>query len=467
MISENQEQEWFESIVELIHHYMETNPTAPSEPEFHKTLEEALSEMMEQMLEDLKPKEYQVNQFFNQDNDKQDADMFESLEDVMEHALEYYFQTFMPCRSHSDTKILFDKTPDQLNLIEERIHYLLNKPQPKQRTDEWYETRYNLITASNAYKAFESQAMKNQLIYEKCQPIQQGKMAMGMTNVNTAFHWGQKYEPVAVMFYEHWYETQVGEFGCIQHDTYPFLGASPDGINVDPTSPRYGRLLEIKNIVNREMDGIPKKEYWIQMQLQMETCDLNECDFLEMRFVEYKDDEYQEEINTVFGLKRQFTYYYSAEKKFMMDGQSFNKTANDGFKGIIMYFANEQGNPFYQYMPLGINTYEQYVAWERDTLKQMEHENKTWIQNLFWKLEEFSCVLVERNRLWFQQNIGELEALWKIVQEERITGSEHRAPNKRDSRTPASTGSSSTDLVMNHCYLRVNKLSEAHQEPDT
>ena len=44
------------------------------------------------------------------------------------------------------------------------------------------------------------------------------------------------------------------------------LGASPDGINTDKTSQLYGRMLEIKNIVNREINGIPKSEYWIQMQ---------------------------------------------------------------------------------------------------------------------------------------------------------------------------------------------------------
>lgn len=67
------------------------------------------------------------------------------------------------------------------------------------------------------------------------------------------------------------------------------MGASPDGINVDVNSERYGRMLEIKNIVNREINGIPKKEYWVQMQMQMEVCDLDECDFLETKFVEYEN----------------------------------------------------------------------------------------------------------------------------------------------------------------------------------
>ena len=52
-----------------------------------------------------------------------------------------------------------------------KLKELKEAPQPAQRTKEWYAFRYNLITASNAYKAFESQAMQNQLIYEKCKPL--------------------------------------------------------------------------------------------------------------------------------------------------------------------------------------------------------------------------------------------------------------------------------------------------------
>ena len=107
-------------------------------------------------------------------------------------------------------------------------------------------------------------------------------------SIDSPLHWGQKYEPISIEFYKKLYNTEITDFGCIKHPQYPFIGASPDGINTDPTNLRYGRMLEIKNIVNREINGIPKTEYWIQMQLQMETCDLNECDFLETKFVEYE-----------------------------------------------------------------------------------------------------------------------------------------------------------------------------------
>jgi putative phage-type endonuclease len=210
-----------------------------------------------------------------------------------------------------------NKCQAKIKYLESQLEELRSKPQPTQRTEEWYKFRHNLITASNAYKAFENPSTLNQLIYEKCQPLNTQGDKFSFVNVDTTFHWGQKFEPVSVMYYENEYDTRVGDFGCIQHETYKFLGASPDGINDDPLRPqRFGRMLEIKNIVNREIDGIPKKEYWIQMQLQMETCDLNECDFLETRFKEYE-----------------------TEADFLNDGAGFTTTMKGEWKGVIMYFS--------------------------------------------------------------------------------------------------------------------------------
>lgn len=168
-----------------------------------------------------------------------------------------------------------------------------------------------------------------------------------MVNIKTPFHWGQKYEPLSVMLYENMYNTKVADFGCIQHDKYKFLGASPDGINVDMSSERYGRMLEIKNIVNREINGIPKKEYWIQMQMQMEVCDLNECDFLETKFVEY------ENANAFFN-------------ELPLDN---NKSVLNT-KGLILYFHHsKEAKPFYIYKPLNIVKKDDILKWEEDTIE--------------------------------------------------------------------------------------------------
>ena len=50
-------------------------------------------------------------------------------------------------------------------------------------------------------------------------------------------------------------------------------------------------MIEIKNIYNRDINGIPSEDYWIQMQIQLEVCDLEYCDFLECKLKEYDDEE--------------------------------------------------------------------------------------------------------------------------------------------------------------------------------
>ena len=208
---------------------------------------------------------------------------------------------------------------------------------------------------------------------------------------------------MSVLLYEYLYGTKIEDFGCIAHRKYSFLGASPDGIVVNKESDRFGRMLEIKNIVNREITGIPKKEYWIQMQLQMEVWDLNECDFLETKFTEYGDyTEYCEDV-----------------------------TRDNLSKGVIMYFSTSEGKPLYIYKPIEMHNLDEIEKWEEEVREQNETPNQIWIKNIYWKLEQMSCVLVLRNRHWFQQNIEEMQRIWNIILEERKTGYEHRGPNKR------------------------------------
>jgi putative phage-type endonuclease len=366
-----------ESALHLMIDYMNQHPTAISEPDFH-----------DEMLEEVQELFYIQFEHIMTDLVEQD------LDDILDDAFEMFITLFNLERS-ANTDIMQDSM--DTDKIAEKIAYIQSKPQPAQRTLEWYLFRYNLITASNAYKAFESQSIVNSLIYEKCQPMKQQSSETAV-NVNTTLHWGQKYEPLSVMFYEHTYKTKIADFGCIRHDTYKFLGASPDGINDDPESDRYGRALEIKNIVNREITGIPKKEYWVQMQLQMEVCDLDECDFLETKFVEYEDY------------------------------QAYSNDVTDKLKGFMMYFTTKDAKPFYVYKPLDLLESDE---WEQEMMDKHEEQGLIWIKNCYWKLDIVSCVLVTRNKQWFADNIGQLEKVWRTILEERITGYEHRAPKKR------------------------------------
>ena len=263
-----------------------------------------------------------------------------------------------------------------------------------------------------------------------------------MVNTNTPLHWGQKYEPLSILLYERNYNTKVEDFGCIAHSTYKFLGASPDGIIVDQNSDRFGRMLEIKNVVTREITGIPKKEYWVQMQLQMEVCDLNDCDFLETKFIEYPDTD----------------SFYNDSKIQENGVKKLTISADDKTKGIIMCFHTKEGKPFYSYKPLAIEKEEDITVWEESELEKYEASpyNYIFMKFIYWKLQVFSCVLVLRNREWFKNNIAQLEKVWKTIEEERITGYEHRAPNKKPKKETSKPLVRTNDTQ--GCLLKFNKI---------
>jgi hypothetical protein len=187
------------------------------------------------------------------------------------------------------------------------------------------------------------------------------------------------------------------------------LGASPDGINIDPTSPLFGRMLEIKNVVNRDITGTPIEEYWIQTQLQMHVCDCDECDFLETSFKEYED-----------------------EVAFLHDSSSdidseFNLTSSKTLKGVIAYFMKD-GKPFYEYAPLYL-TRTEYDKWCEEIIDK--NAGITWLKNIYWYLNQYSCVLIRKNDIWFESAIKKIENVWNTILIERETGYEHRAPKKR------------------------------------
>ena len=60
-----------------------------------------------------------------------------------------------------------------------------------------------------------------------------------------------------------------------------------------------------------------------------------------------------------------------------------------------------------------------------------QEQGLTWIQNIYWKLEILSCVLVLRNKLWFEYVIYDIRNFWKIIEYERENGFDHRKAKKR------------------------------------
>lgn len=413
------------TVQELACDYVDENVLQMIQPIFHETLTGYLAEVV---VSDW------INTGLFKDDESDQNNLYEFIETQID---DLYDQGILTPRSYKTSAIL--SSPD-IEALGQKILALQNTEQPEQRTQAWYEFRHSLISASSLSKCFGSDAQVNSLIYEKCKPFE--IRPDGPVNTDSPMHWGQKYEPLSVKLYELLYGTKVGEFGCIRHPIYDFIGASPDGINIDPLSERYGRMLEIKNIVNRELNGIPKSEYWVQMQIQMETCNLDECDFLETVFREYPDED---------------AFYQDVESR--------------DHKGIILHFVQRVSmgdinalvtinhSPRYEYMPLTDDLDKESIdKWIQEKRAEIRREWSLY-EVKYWYLEDYSCITVPRNRNWFKAALPKIQETWNTILKERDSGYEHRAAKKRVPKQDAIQVTHGGEESTNICILNMPKTN--------
>jgi hypothetical protein len=332
-----------------------------------------------------------------------DNDISFCLTELVEETILLFFSLIRKPRSYPGPHLT---TPRNKRDVQQQIQKLRDIPQPEQNTPDWFDFRWTRLTASAAWKALDTDAKKNELIYKKCKPIDKSKYMS--VNINSATHHGHKFEPVSTLFYENMFKTEIEEFGCIPDENNYEFGASPDGINVKRNNDRYGYLLEIKNPVSRKLTGIPKREYWVQMQFQMYVTGLFTCDFLETVFKEYDNED-----------------------AFEKDGE-FNKTSDDKPKGVIVCF-HDGTKPVYEYSPWNCSKIE-FEKWYDKIVE--ERNNLSWINNTYWYLAEYSCVTVPFNKEWFEEAKPHFKNIWKIIEKERQEGYDHRKPKKRSRKPP-------------------------------
>jgi putative phage-type endonuclease len=160
-----------------------------------------------------------------------------------------------------------------------RLAELLAAPGIAQRTEPWYAARRGLVTASDISSALGSAkyGTQKEFFKKKCGAESEQRAFCGGA---PPLKWGVMYEPVANAIYCARNRVEVHEFGLLAHRTVVHLGASPDGIN------ELGVMLEIKCPFSRKIDGVVPREYYHQIQGQLEVCGLDDCDYMECEFEE-------------------------------------------------------------------------------------------------------------------------------------------------------------------------------------
>lgn len=231
----------------------------------------------------------------------------------------------------------------------------INEKCPEQRTNPWYYQRYNMITASDVATALNSNRYQTSrdLLEKKCKsyeiPSHEGPM-------NLNIEWGVKFEPIAHEIYEDICKTDLYEFGLMSHPIYPWLGASPDGVRED------GIMVEIKCPRNRQLSLEIPYMYWIQMQIQMEVCNLYKCHYFDCKFVKCTEEEY---LNNL---------------------EHNKKNVNKIYTGLLQMEAGP----------------------------------------LYWQLDDYKLTTVDRDSKWFKNSLKELKIFWDNVKKIRKIPEENR-----------------------------------------
>lgn len=274
-----------------------------------------------------------------------------------------------------------------------RVEILRNKPQPAQRSPEWYKLRANMFTASSDIANILGRGYeKGPAVYKHLMLKKNGHDLKGFKG-NEATRWGQKYEDIICQVYCHRNETIVEEFGLIQHDKHTFIGASPDGIGV--SGKNAGIMLEIKCPFRRIITGIPKDYYLVQMLTQLEVCDLDFCDFCECTINEYKDEE-----------------------EFLADSilEDPNKTNMDLEKGIIGEYYNiyrpkdDPDNVKFCYPPLNLTPQQ-----KKDWIDEQSFAGYKFKRYIYWRIDVYSCVRVVRDHKWWEEAFPKIKKAWEDV----------------------------------------------------
>lgn len=271
--------------------------------------------------------------------------------------------------------------------MQEHLTKLINNNSGEQRTDDWHTRRSNMLTASDIYKglATATPSMKYDLIMSKLKP----RVQTGGGGVR-ALVWGTRLESVAkeIIIKETTTvsECKIVDLNCVQHPTYTFLGASPDGVLLcdDITNERYGRLVELKCPISRvfsETTPIPDS-YIHQMQLQLHCTNLTECEYIE----------------TAFKLLN-YANWADTESKY----KSFYAVHGD--TGQVKYKL--------------ITDSRDVATWRKE---EINNDPEMIWQLFYWVYVNHRNKLVKRDDEWLTSNIESLTEVWNTVLDHRKNG---------------------------------------------
>jgi hypothetical protein len=291
---------------------------------------------------------------------------------------------------------------------EETLAAFQTKPQVDQHSAEWYSQRRNRLTASEFWQILSGS--RGALLRSKVDPAfshdraTQAVVAVAQPDGEMqATCWGHRFESVVRRIYEEEIAgtgTVCDTLGRFTHHTVPWLSASPDGVVL--RGPLAGRLVEIKAPKTRQPGALVPDDYYVQMQVQMEVCDLDAVDFVEAQFAQRP------------------TFHYSLAatgQQPTLSDEDAAKIATATWKGRIEVYGHLDDIESWTYRYTApVNDLED-AAWLTPAPADLP-----LLESSVWWLTGWFPRTVLRNRTWWRA-IGwpEAQMFWMEVETSRLT----------------------------------------------
>ena len=275
------------------------------------------------------------------------------------------------------------KNWDIYTIRKEKLKKLKLLELPDQRSPEWYAMRKEMLTASSVASAIGKChfTTREELILSKIED----KPYVS----NPITEWGVKYEDIAILFYEELYNVKVLDFGLIPHPTFKAFGASPDGICDDTGNDAYvSRMVEIKCPPKRKFTKTCPPHYLMQVQGQLEVCDLDHCDFFQVKIEDYEN--YDDYVKDIF-----------VDDDIILPGRTYLNYP----KGVTVSYR-KKGELKLTYLYPSLNmTNEGYNDWIKEKKIEIINNGDEYVESKWWKITRFECTLIKRDYNWWNENV--------------------------------------------------------------
>ena len=322
----------------------------------------------------------------------------------------------------------------------EKIKYLDSIPIVEQRSEEWFNQRNNLLSASSIYKVLGSVNDINTIVKEKI-GIKKPFIQCAATIHGTVF------EEVSQKLYELRNGLILKEYGCIPHRQLNFIGASPDGLvhdipninmyTIDFDDPNlilhtsvtiealshFGKLIEIKNPFSRVITNKIPPHYDKQMILQEEVCGIPSCDYLETNYNFY--DSLDDFMSDKFEFDLTKDLSIEEENKYIKNENIplTNLTKEGIEKGILIQFkkSDTSGHKFIGevYDMKKSYTKDNIEKWIKNTIIEKQKEDFLLDKQFLWSIKTYNIKEHKFDISMSQKLLDKSQNLWSRVLEER------------------------------------------------